>query len=122
MEYEFTIIVPVYNEEENLLRLEEALKDYLKISLKKTGILFINDGSTADNLILLKQICQRNKAFHFIYFSKNFGLSAAIKAGFDVAKSPLIGYIVADLDTHSEDLNLLLEAVDSFDLVTVLLR
>jgi|SRR5690625_1498 len=122
MEYEFTIIVPVYNEEENLLRLEEALKDYLKISLKKTGILFINDGSTDDSLILLKQICQRNKAFHFISFSKNFGLSAAIKAGFDFAKSPLIGYIDADLQTHPEDFNLLLEEITSFDLVNGIRR
>ncbi|GAH16951.1 unnamed protein product, partial [marine sediment metagenome] len=45
MTYKFTIIVPVYNEEENLERVETELFNYLKIASVPTSILFINDGS-----------------------------------------------------------------------------
>ena len=50
--FEFTIIVPVYNEELNLKRVEKELLSFIKISKKETTILFINDGST-DNSCLL---------------------------------------------------------------------
>ena len=45
MDYQFTIIVPVFNEEDNLIRVETELSNYLKIATKKTKILFVNDGS-----------------------------------------------------------------------------
>ena len=41
MDYQFTIIVPVYNEEDNLLRVEQELLNYSKIASKKTKILFL---------------------------------------------------------------------------------
>ena len=46
MKYEFTIIVPVFNEEDNLKRVEQELSKFTAISIKKTKILFVNDGST----------------------------------------------------------------------------
>ena len=51
MSYEFTIIVPVYNEEDNLARVEEELLAYTKIASKTTKILFVNDGSKDLSLI-----------------------------------------------------------------------
>lgn len=115
---EFTIIIPLYNEEENLLRVEEALLNYIPIASKTTSILFVNDGSTDNSEKLMKEICQRNKDFHFISFTKNQGLSAAIKAGFDWVKTPLLGYIDSDLQTTPEDFNLLLEHIGEYALVT----
>lgn len=116
--YQFTIIVPVYNEEQNLERVERELLDYIKIATKKTSILFVNDGSTDRSQILMTDICLRNEAFHFISFKKNRGLSAAIKAGFDTVESELVGYIDSDLQTSPEDFNLLLEHIGEYDLVT----
>lgn len=116
--YQFTIIVPVYNEEQNLERVEKELLDYIKIATKKTSILFVNDGSTDRSLILMTDICLRNEAFHFISFKENRGLSAAIKAGFDTVESELVGYIDSDLQTSPEDFNLLLEHIGEYDLVT----
>lgn len=115
---EFTIIIPVYNEEENLLRVEEALLNYIPIALKITSILFVNDGSTDKSEKLIEEICQRNKDFHFISFEKNHGLSTALKAGFDWVESPLLGYMDSDLQTTPDDFNLLLEHIDQYDLVT----
>ena len=116
--YEFTIIVPVYNEEENLKRVETELLAYTKIATKKTAVLFVNDGSKDKSQELIEAICARNEAFHFINFRENRGLSAAIKAGFDTVESKFVGYIDSDLQTAPEDFNLLLSYIGEYDLVT----
>ncbi len=118
MLYQFTIIVPVYNEEENLKRVEEVLMSYSKIANRSTCILFVNDGSKDNSQLLIEQICERNDNFNFILFKENRGLSAAIKAGFDHADTELVGYIDADLQTTPEDFNLLLDYIGEYDLVT----
>lgn len=118
MHTEFTIVIPVYNEQDNLLRLENVFNEYLKIASKKTQILFVNDGSKDQSLKLIKEICHRNESFHYLNFDKNYGLSAAIKAGFDATTSRWVGYIDADLQTAPEDFNKLLAYAEDFDLVT----
>ncbi|MFT4800896.1 MAG: dolichol-phosphate mannosyltransferase [Flavobacteriaceae bacterium] len=115
---EFTIIVPVYNEELNLERVEKELVSYLKIAKKETSILFVNDGSTDASQQLIEGICSRNENFNFINFKENKGLSAALKAGFDTVETPLLGYIDSDLQTSPKDFNILLDQIDKYDLVT----
>lgn len=115
---EFTIIIPVYNEEENLLLLEKTLIDFLPKSLKTTSVLLVNDGSTDLSETLIKEICERNTSFHFISLLKNGGLSTALKAGFDWVQSPLLGYMDSDLQTHPDDFNVLLNKIDAYDLIT----
>ena len=56
MNHTLTIIVPIYNEEENIHRLSIELKKYIEISLFKTVILFINDGSNDKSEDFLKKI------------------------------------------------------------------
>lgn len=118
MSFQFTIIVPVYNEEDNLERVEKELLAYSKIATKNTCILFVNDGSKDNSQAIIETICQRNDNFNYVSFEANKGLSAAIKAGFDYAKSELVGYIDSDLQTNPEDFNLLLEHINDYDLVT----
>lgn len=118
MKYHFTVIVPVFNEEANLLRVEKELLEYIKIAKKSTKILLINDGSKDNSQALIEDICERNEAFNFISFRENRGLSAAIKAGFDAVNTEFVGYIDSDLQTAPEDFNLLLDEIGEFDLVT----
>lgn len=118
MEYELTVIVPVYNEEENMVRVQEELSRFLSIAAVKTKILFVNDGSADNSQQLIENICNADPSFHFISFDKNRGLSAAIKAGFDHSDTALTGYIDADLQTAPEDFNLLLQEIGNYDLVT----
>lgn len=115
--YEFCIIVPIYNEEDNMSRLEKELSDYLKKSSVKSCVLFVNDGSKDNSKSLMEGICARNEDFYFINFLKNSGLSAAIKAGIDLAQSAFVGYIDADLQTTPEDFELLLPHRNDFELV-----
>ncbi len=118
MNYRFTIIVPVYNEEDNLERVEKELLNYITIAKVPTKILFVNDGSKDKSQEFIEQICDRNEAFQYICFGTNRGLSAAIKAGFDYVDTELLGYIDSDLQTAPEDFNILLDYIDEYDLVT----
>ncbi|MCF6279359.1 MAG: glycosyltransferase family 2 protein [Flavobacteriaceae bacterium] len=118
MLYEFTIIVPVYNEEGNLDRVEKEFLEYVKIASKKTKILFVNDGSKDQSQSIIERICTNNNDFSFISFKENSGLSAAITAGFQSADTELVGYIDSDLQTDPKDFNLLLEHIGKYDLVT----
>ncbi len=118
MSYQFTIIVPVYNEEANLKRVEQELSNYIKIATKKTKVLFVNDGSKDNSQQLIEEICANNSNFEFINFEKNCGLSAAITAGFKNVDTELVGYIDSDLQTAPEDFNLLLKEIENYDLVT----
>ncbi|MFK7782361.1 glycosyltransferase [Psychroserpens sp.] len=118
MAFKFTIIIPVYNEVNNLHRLEKALLAFLKTSIIKTQILLINDGSTDDSLTIIEAMCKKNSCFNMLSFDKNYGLSAALKAGFDYTETELVGYIDADLQTSPEDFDLLLEHINDFNLVT----
>lgn len=118
MNFELTIIIPVYNEEDNLDRVHQKMKQFLTISKKKAKILFVNDGSKDNSQKLIEKICKDNEEFTFISFEKNTGLSAAIKAGFDYTETPWVGYIDADLQTAPEDFNILMEFTGEYDLVT----
>ena len=117
MDYSLTIIVPVYNEEENLIRVEEKLKEYVLKAKIDCQVLLVNDGSKDNSEKLMIEICERNPEFNFISFQKNCGLSAAIKAGFDYSTTNLTGYIDSDLQTDPFDFDLLLEEIDNYDLV-----
>lgn len=115
--YDLTIIVPVYNEEGNLERLHSELRKFINDSPKKTKVLFINDGSNDGSLEKIKEICKDSESFAFCSFDRNYGLSAALKAGFDHSDTALTGYIDADLQTSPEDFNILLDHINDYDLV-----
>ena len=117
MNFDLTIIVPVFNEEGNLERLHRELHAFIMCSHKKTKVLFVNDGSGDGSLKKIKEICNGSDLFSYCSFNKNYGLSAALKAGFDYSDTPWTGYLDADLQTTPEDFNILLEYTDEYDLI-----
>lgn len=118
MIYEFTIVIPVFNEEDNLVRVEKEVLEYLRIATRKSKVLFVNDGSTDQSQEIIELICKRNTEFTFISFSENCGLSAAMAAAFKQVDTKLVGYIDSDLQTTPQDFNKLLEFIPEYDLVT----
>ncbi len=116
--YELTVVVPLYNEAENIARLEEKFREWLAKTSCRACVLFVNDGSTDGSLDRIVEVCRRNVHFFYLSFSRNAGLSAAIKAGIDFADSPLVGYMDADLQTTPEDFELLLPYMSTNELVT----
>lgn len=117
--FQFTILVPVYNERENLERLEERLAAYLKkASVQPACVLLVDDGSTDGGGALLAGICSRHTDFFYLRLARNCGLSAALKAGIEACESIWTGYIDADLQTDPDDFDLLLPHVAEYQLVT----
>jgi dolichol-phosphate mannosyltransferase len=90
-----------------LHRLADVFKAYFKQSNHKMKLLFVNDGSKDESSAIVKQLGKGNPYFRYLNFNKNYGLSAAIKAGFDHITTELTGYINADLQTHPKDFDLL---------------
>ena len=115
--YDFTIIVPVFNEEECMDALCAKLAEYLPKALCKSCVLFVNDGSSDKSLEMIKKACQVSPDFFYLSYSKNSGKSAALKAGFDYCCSEYVGYIDADLQTLPEDFNTLLQYRTQYTLV-----
>ncbi len=115
--YQLTIIVPVYNEENNIDRLGNVMSDYLNRAKVPTAVLLVNDGSKDKSLEKMISVCKEYKHFYYISLQQNRGLSAAIKAGIDTIESPYTGYIDADLQTAPEDFNLLLDHIENHAMV-----
>lgn len=116
-DYTLTILVPVYNEEDNMQSLEDKLSEYIKHSSVKSCVLFVNDGSTDNSLERMMDICNRLPHFFYCNLKRNGGLSTAMKAGIDQVESELLGYIDADLQTVPEDFEKLLPFTNEFQLV-----
>lgn len=113
-----TLIITIFNEEGNILRIWSEVNDYRKNSRFQIYTLFVDDGSTDKGLSVIKEICAQNDGFGFISFESNNGLSAAIKAGFDYSKTEWVGYIDGDLQTNPMDFLKFEPFLSSFDLVT----
>lgn len=118
IEFELTIIVPVFNEEDNLERVRKEFLTYFKESKYESKVLFVNDGSTDQSQYLIEDFCQRSDRFSFLQLHKNLGLSAAIKAGIDSVDTPFVGYIDSDLQTTPFDFDSLMEFRHDYALVT----
>jgi glycosyltransferase involved in cell wall biosynthesis len=115
--YELSIIVPVYNEIDNMTTLEDKFRHFLPISRCNACVLFVDDGSADGSAKAIQEMCSRNEHFYYICLAKNGGLSCALKAGIDQVESRLVAYIDADLQTTPEDFNILLQYIDDYPLV-----
>ncbi|MEB2786955.1 glycosyltransferase family 2 protein [Algoriphagus persicinus] len=95
-----SIVIPCYNEEENIVpllsRLESALKQY------RFEIILINDGSHDQTQQEIEKAYSIKSYVNYISFSRNFGHQAALKAGIDHAKGDCIVTIDADLQKPPE--------------------
>ncbi len=97
--------------------MEEKLSWFISQSALKTCVLFVNDCSTDRSKERIFDVCDRQKHFFHLSFTKNSGLSAAIKAGIEAICSTFVGYIDADLQTTPEDFNLLIPYLKDFEMV-----
>lgn len=103
MSDELTIVVPVFNEEESLPAFFLEMDTFIKASPVPSRVLFVNDGSTDNSLKILNEQCDKAAHCTVLSLDRNYGLSVAVKAGFDSCQTTLVGYIDADLQTHPSD-------------------
>jgi dolichol-phosphate mannosyltransferase len=99
---ELSIIVPVFNEEGNLLLLESRLREAVETVTKDYEILFVNDGSSDNSLQILRELSARDKRNKYISFSRNFGHQVAVMAGINHCTGKAAITIDADLQDPPE--------------------
>ena len=113
------MIIPVFNEGENILLLHRALSSVLKGIDQDAEVIFIDDGSSDDTLIHLRAISEKDPSVKVLALSRNFGQTAALSAGIDFSKGKIIIPMDGDLLNDPEDiLSLLQEIEKGYDVVS----
>lgn len=117
---ELSLIIPVYNEEENLPILMEAICVSLQPVNREWEVIFVDDGSSDRSLEILKRLVADDpEHVRVLVFRRNFGQTAAIAAGIDHSRGSIIVLLDADLQNDPDDIPLLLAKLDEgYDLVS----
>lgn len=115
---QISVIVPVYNEQDNLKPLYDEITGSLdgKYTFE---IIFTDDGSTDDSCEILKDIADNDQRVKVIFFRRNFGQTAAMSAGFDHAKAEIIIPLDADRQNDPADIPELINKLNQgYDIVS----
>lgn len=115
-----SLIVPVYNEEENLPLLIEAVQEALAPLTYTWEVVLVDDGSEDGSLQVLTGLAEKApEHLRVVSFRRNFGQTAAIAAGLDYARGEIIILLDADMQNDPADIPMLLEKLDEgYDLVS----
>ena len=114
-----SIIIPSYNEEENINEIYERIKKTLMdINIDNFEIIFIENGSTDKSLEILKKINHNDKKVKIVSFSRNFGYQNAILAGLKYSKNEHVCILDGDLQDPPEVIkDFVAKAKDGYDVV-----
>lgn len=116
---DLSIVVPLYNEEENVELLHGRIQPVLEKMSKSYEIIYIDDGSKDQTYQLLKQIHETYRHVKVIKFRGNFGQSAAMSAGFQASRGDVVIAMDGDLQNDPIDIPRLVEKLDDgYDLVS----
>ncbi len=114
---EYSVVIPFFNEEENLQVLHGDVVSVLSKLNIKSEIIYVDDGSSDKSLAVLEDLINRDAALgekvavKLIKLRKNFGQTAAISAGIDNSSGRLISFLDADLQNDPKDLPKFLEKI-----------
>ena len=112
MEPDLSVVVPLFNEEANLLDLHRELSDVLTAWGRPYEIILVDDGSTDDPFSVLTDIQSRDETVRVIRLRRNFGQTAAFAAGFAYARGRLIATSDGDLQNDPTDLPAMVDKID----------
>ena len=115
-----SLIVPVYNEQDNLPLLFESIKESMDSLGKTWEVIYVDDGSRDNSLPVLSAQAEKDPEHsRVISFRRNFGQTAAIAAGLDDSQGEIVVLLDADLQNDPRDIPMLLQKLDEgYDLVS----
>jgi len=118
-EVRLSVVIPLFNEEENIETLYLRLKEVLEGLGIGYEIVIIDDGSTDGGFAILKRLHKTDHLLKAVRLRRNFGQTAAFAAGFDHARGQIIVTMDADLQNDPGDIPLLLEKIEEgYDVVS----
>jgi glycosyltransferase involved in cell wall biosynthesis len=116
---DISVVLPIYNERENLLPLLDEIERALAPTNKRFEVIAVDDGSRDGSAEVLRQEVARRPYLRVLVFRRNSGQSAAFDAGFRAATGDLVVTMDADLQNDPNDIPLLIAKLDEgFDVVT----
>lgn len=113
-----SIVIPAYNEENNIAPLTTAIKSFFPHHRYQYEIIFIDDGSTDNTLTQIQKIAQQDTQIFYLELSRNFGHQNALKAGIDYATGDCVITMDCDMQHPPHLLNSLIEKwEEGYDIV-----
>jgi dolichol-phosphate mannosyltransferase len=114
---EISLVVPAYNERENLIPLTAAIIETLRGLGQRYEVLFVDDGSEDGTAGVLQDLVAKHPEVRMIRFRRNAGQTAALDAGFKRARGAVVITLDADLQNDPRDIPTLLAKLADYDAV-----
>ncbi len=120
MPCQISVVVPVYNEYESLPELEQWVDRVMRENHFAYQLIFIDDGSNDDSWSVIEQLSDKNESVSGIRFRRNYGKSAALYCGFDIAEGDVVITMDADLQDSPDEIPALYKMIveEGYDLVS----
>lgn len=116
---DISVVIPVYNEEDNIQPLYDELSAALNELDLSYEVIVIDDGSKDDSFNRLKAIHEKDPRWQIISFRRNFGQTAGMAAGFETSRGKTVITIDADLQNDPRDIGKILEKMaEGYDIVS----
>lgn len=115
---ELSLVVPVYNEEENLPILVAEIGAAMSTLRRPWEAIFVDDGSRDGSLAVLRKLAGEDSALRLIHLRRNSGQSAALAVGFRHARGEIVVTLDADLQNDPADIPRVVAALDGADCVS----
>jgi glycosyltransferase involved in cell wall biosynthesis len=117
---DISVVVPLLNEAESLPELHDWIVRVMEEGKYSYEIIFVNDGSTDDSWEVIEALAARNGAVRGICFTRNYGKSAALDAGFQAAKGRVVITMDADLQDSPDEIPDLYRLIEEekYDLIS----
>ena len=112
-----SVVIPIFNEEENIAALLEQLQTAMKDWTGEVEFLFVDDGSTDTTLELLKLAQPSDPRIRIAHFRRNLGQTAAMEAGFRLARGGAVVTLDGDLQNDPAEVPRLARMLSGFDVV-----
>ena len=115
----YSIVVPFYNEQENIPQLYMKVTEVMDSIGEPYEMVFVDDGSKDNSYKVLSEIYEHDRRVNVVRLRRNFGQTAALKAGFDFARGEIVISMDGDLQHDPEEIPRFLEKLEEgYDLVS----
>lgn len=115
---EISLVIPVYNEEENLPVLQGEIRQAMERTGRPYEVIYVDDGSTDGSPAVLGGLAGQDRRVRVLRQRRNSGQSAALDAGFRFARGEIVVTLDADLQNDPADIPRLLERIGDHDVVS----
>ena len=101
---DISVVVPLFNEDESLPELSQWIDRVMKQHGYSYEAILVDDGSKDKSWNVVQEICSKNNSFKGIKFRRNYGKSAALQKGFELASGKVVITMDADMQDSPDEI------------------